>query len=65
MIEKVRLIKFKHIIYICPTQSVVHVAFVVILISMSIHADLVGGYVILGVVSEDNVHTLLWPTVLF
>ena len=65
MIEKVRLIKFKHIICICPTQSVVHVAFVVILTCMSLHADIVGSYVILGVVSEDNVQTLVWPVMLF
>lgn len=64
MIEKVRLIKFKHIIYICPTQSVVHVAFVVILMCMSVHADNVGSYVILGLVSEDNVQTLVWPIML-
>jgi hypothetical protein len=65
MIEKVRLIKFKHIIYIYPTQSVVHVAFVVILMCMSIHADIIDSYVILGVVSEDNVHTLVSPSLLF
>jgi hypothetical protein len=65
MIDKVRVIKFKHIIYICPTQSVVHVAFVVILMCMSIHADIIDSYVILGVVSEDNVHTLVWPIMLF
>ena len=65
MIEKVRLIKFKHVIYICPAQSVVHVAFVVILMCMSFHADIVGSYVILGVVPEDNVHTLVWPIMLF
>jgi len=65
MIEKVRLIKFKYIIYICPTQSVVHVAFVVILMCMSNHADIIGRYIILGVVAEDNVHTLVLSIMLF
>jgi len=56
MIEKLRLIKFEHIIYICPTQSVLHVAFVAIHMCMSIHADIIGSYIVLGVVAEDCTH---------
>jgi len=65
MIEKGRLTKFNHIMYVCRTQSVVLVAFVVILMCMSVHADIIGSYIIVGVVAEDNVHTLVWPIMLF